>query len=90
MRNQLDEVAFRLSEVREKPKKRQGKRGRKYDRIIDVFCEGRTSLVRVDGTGREANYLRTQLKKVIDARQLGEQVKVSVVNKSVYLEKISS
>lgn len=65
----------------------QRKRNKKYDQIIDAFCEGKSRLVRVDATGKEANYLRMQLKKRIDARELDKQIEVSVVNNSVYLEK---
>ena len=44
------------------------------------------SLVRVEGTGIEANYLSGQLKKVVTVKEL-DSVKVSVRNKEVYLEK---
>jgi hypothetical protein len=40
----------------------------------------------VEVEGKDANYLRTQLKKRIDARDI-ESVKVSVVNGKLYLEK---
>jgi ATP-dependent protease HslVU (ClpYQ) ATPase subunit len=82
----LDEVFFKIVEVREKPRKEQRKRSKKYDRIIDAFCEGKSRLVRVDDTGKEANYLRMQLKKRIDARELNK-IKISIINKTVYLEK---
>jgi hypothetical protein len=39
----------------------------------------------VEVAGKEANYVRTQLKKRIDARDL--KIDVSVVNNKVYLEK---
>ena len=83
----MDEVSFKIVEVGEKPKKTQRKRSKKYDRIIDAFCEGESSLVRVDDTGRDANYLRLQLKNRIDARELDKQIRVSVVNNAAYLEK---
>jgi ATP-dependent protease HslVU (ClpYQ) ATPase subunit len=83
----LDEVSFKIVEVREKPRKKQRKRSKKYDQIIDAFREGKSRLVRVDDTGKEANYLRLQLKKRIDACELGEQIRVSVVNNAAYLEK---
>ena len=37
--------------------------------------------------GKDANYLRTQLKKRIDARDLQDTIEVSVVNNMAYLEK---
>jgi len=83
----LDEVSFKIVEVMEKPRKQQRKRSKKYDRIIDAFREGKSRLVRVDDTGKEANYLRLQLKKRIDARELDKQIEVSVVNNVTYLEK---
>jgi len=42
--------------------------------------------VTVDVSGKDANYLRTQLNKRTDARRL-RGVKVSVVNDACYLEK---
>ena len=57
----------------------------KYDPILDRFLVGRDRLVTVEVTGRNPNYLRMQLKKRIDARQLA--FKVSVVEDEVYLEK---
>ena len=83
----MDEVFFKIVEVGEKPRKMQRKRNKKYDQIIDAFREGGSSLVRVDDTGRDANYLRMQLKKRIDARELDREIKVSVVNNAAYLEK---
>jgi hypothetical protein len=77
---------FRLVEVHEKPSRRYRK-GSKYDPIIDKFMSGKSSLVKVEVEGKDANYVRTQLKKRIDARAIGEQLEVSVVNNVAYLEK---
>ena len=77
---------FRLVEVHEKPSRRYRK-GSKYDPIIDRFMSGKSSLVKVEVEGKDANYVRTQLKKRIDARTIGEKVEVSVVNNVAYLEK---
>ena len=81
----MSEVKFDLKPVDEKPHRRYRK-GSKYDPIIDAFMEGDESLVEVNVSGKDANYLRTQLKKRIEAREL-KAVKVSVVNNSCYLEK---
>jgi hypothetical protein len=43
--------------------------------------------VKVDVPGKDANYLRTQLKKRIDARDIQNKIEVSVVNNIAYLEK---
>ena len=54
---------------------------------MERFLEGEHSLVTVEADGKDANYLRTQLKKRIDARDLGPKIDVSVVNSKVFLEK---
>ncbi len=81
----MSEVRFNLKPVDEKPSRRYRK-GSKYDPILDAFVEGEEDLVEVNVSGKDANYLRTQLTKRIDARNL-KRVKVSVVNNVCYLEK---
>jgi len=81
----MSEVRFNLKPVEEKPSRRYRK-GSKYDPIIAAFMEGEEDLVEVNVSGKDANYLRTQLTKRIDARNL-RNVKVSVVNNVCYLEK---
>jgi len=78
-------LKFELTPVDEKPSRRYRK-GSKYDPIIDAFIEGNEDLVMVAAEGKDANYLRTQLKKRVEARKL-EGVRVSVVNNVTYLEK---
>jgi len=82
----MSEVKFNLKLVEEKPSRRYRKES-KYDPILDAFMEGEEDLVEVNVSGRDANYLRTQLNKRIDARNL-KRVKVSVVNNVCYLEKV--
>ena len=67
-----------MTPVDEKPSRRYRK-GSKYDPIIDAFMNGEEALVVVAVENKDANYLRTQLNKRIDARNLSG-VKVSVVN----------
>ena len=81
----MTEVKFDLSPVNKKPQ-RKYRKGSKYDPIIDAFLEKDESLMTVEIKGKEANYVRTQLKKRIDAREL-KNLKISVVNNKVYLEK---
>jgi len=81
----MSEVKFNLKPIEEKPSRRF-KRGSKYDPILDAFMEGEEDLVEVNVSGRDANYLRVQLTKRLDARNL-KRVKVSVVNNVCYLEK---
>lgn len=82
----MSEVKFDLKPVEKKPS-RQYRKGSKYDPIIDSFMEGEHDLVKVEVPNKDANYLRTQLNKRIEARVLVDKVKVSVVNNVAYLEK---
>ena len=75
-----------LVDVDKKPSRRYRK-GSKYNPIIDQFCNSKSSLVKVDINGKDANYIRIQLKKRIDARDMGAQIEVSVVNNIAYIEK---
>lgn len=83
----MSEVKFDLQPVDKKPS-RKYRKGSKYDPIIDSFLKGEHALVRVEVQDKDANYLRTQLNKRIEARDIVNQVKVSVVNNIAYLEKL--
>jgi len=80
----LSPVEFNFDPVKKKPSRRYRK-GSKYDPIIEAFLEQEHKLVEVVVEGKDANYMRTQLKKRIDAREL--KIDVSVVNNKIYLEK---
>jgi hypothetical protein len=82
----MTENSFTLIDVEQKPR-RTFKKANKYDPILDQFCEGSSSLCKVEVSGKNANYVRLQLKKRMDTRELSKQVKVSVINNSVYLER---
>ena len=81
----MSEVRFNLKPIEEKPTRRYRK-GSKYDPVLDRFLERAANLVEVSMEGKDANYLRTQLNKRVEARNL-RNVKVSVVNNVCYLEK---
>ncbi len=81
----MNDVSFNLQPVSEKPS-RKYRKGSKYDPLLDAFISGTNDLVAVTVPGKDANYLRTQLNKRIEARTLSG-VKVSVVNNVCYLEK---
>ena len=81
----MSEVKFDLTPVEKKPS-RKYRKGSKYDPVLDKFLERVARLVEVSMEGKDANYLRTQLTKRIEARNLS-RVKVSVVNNVCYLEK---
>ena len=83
----MTEVKFDLQPVSKKPS-RKYRKGSKYDPILDIFESGEHNLVKVEVENRNANYLRTQLNKRIEARDIGDKIKVSVVNNVTYLEKI--
>ncbi len=81
----INDLSFNLQPVSEKPS-RKYRKGSKYDPLLDAFISGSNDLVAVTVPGKDANYLRTQLNKRIDARTLSG-VKVAVVNNICYLEK---
>ena len=81
----MSDIKFDLKPVDEKPS-RKYRKGSKYDPVLDAFIERTDNLVAVTVEGKDANYLRTQLIKRIDARKI-TNVKASVVNNVVYLEK---
>ena len=81
----MSEVKFDMKPVEKKPSRRYRK-GSKYDPILDAFMAGEDKLVNVTVEGKDANYLRTQLNKRIEAK--GLKVKTSVVNNVLYLEKL--
>ena len=83
----MSDLHFSITPVEEKPKKKNRPKGtRKYAPIIDAFLESEHKLVKVVNTGKEANYLRLQLKRLCKERGL-DSVDVTVRNKEVYLEK---
>jgi len=84
----MSDISFNIQPVEEKSRRktRANKRGSKYEPIIDAFLDSGHSLARVEGTGLDANYLRGQLAKALEARGTGF-VEVSVRNREVYLEK---
>jgi isocitrate dehydrogenase kinase/phosphatase len=82
----MSEVKFELKPITEKPSRRYRK-GSKYDPVLDRFIERAANLVEVSMEGKDANYLRTQLNKRIEARNL-KTIKISVVNNVCYLEKV--
>ena len=82
----MSNISFNLEPVAVKPS-RKYRKGSKYDPVLDAFIRGEANLVQVTIEGKEANYLRTQLNKRIESRNLSN-VKVSVVNNRAYLEKL--
>ena len=82
----MSELNYILTPVNEKPS-RKYRKGSKYDPILDAFLEQDQPLTQVTVVGKDANYLRTQLNKRLEARRLSS-IKVSVVNNVCYLEKV--
>ncbi len=81
----MSDITFTLKPVDEKPT-RKYRKGSKYDPLLDAFLSGNNNLVAVNVAGKDANYLRTQLNKRVEARNI-QTLKVSVVNNVCYLEK---
>ena len=81
-----NEVKFKFKKIKEKPK-RAYRKGSKYDPIIDGFLEMEEKLAEISIEKKDANYIRTQLSKRVEARKLDNLVKVSVVNNKCYLER---
>ncbi len=83
----MSDIHFTITPVEEKPTRKYRKKGlRKYAPIIDAFLESEHKLVKVENTGKEANYLSVHLKRLCKERGI-DSVTVSVRNKEVYLEK---
>ena len=82
----MSDISFNIQSVDEKPTRKYQK-GSKYDPILNAFIDGSDSLVTVSVEGKDANYLRIQLTKRVDTRDI-TNVKVSVVNNVTYLEKV--
>jgi hypothetical protein len=79
-------MEFNLSPVGEKPS-RSYRKGSKYDPILDEFLDSNYDIVQVNVPDKDANYLRAQLKKRIDIRDLSSKLETSVANNVAYLEK---
>ena len=79
---------YELTEVQEKPS-RAFKRKSKYLPIVNNFLEktvGRNGVIMTLATeGKDANYMRTQIKKIIDND--GLPINVGVANNQLYLER---
>ena len=83
----MSDIHFTITPVEEKPTRKYRQKGlRKYAPILDAFLESEYRLVKVENTGKEANYLSLQLKRLCKERGL-DSVMVSVRNKEVYLER---
>ena len=81
-------VEYNFSPMDKKPEsKRPRSSVSKYEPIITAFLDSGHDVVQVNGTGKEANYLAVQLRRVCKSKGY-EDVKTSNVNGEVYLEKI--
>lgn len=81
-----EQLGFDLKPVTKKPT-RKYRKGSKYDPIIDQFMKADNKLVEVKIPEKDGNYLRTQLNKRIQAKNLTKKIGVSVINNICYLEK---
>ncbi len=58
-----------------------------YESILDMFIDRGDELVEIVVEKRSAVYMRYRMGKIISARGLDDEIKVSVVNEYLYLEK---
>ena len=77
-------VGFTLAPVDELPR-RAYRKGSKYDPILDQFIKSKQKNAKLQIEGKTANYIRTQMKKRLEARKLQNKYIVSVVNDICYL-----
>ena len=75
---------FKFIEVKEKESRKYHKSS-KYDPILDKFLADSHKLAKLEIKTDDPNYLRLQLKKRIDSREL--PIIVSVGNGAIYFEK---
>jgi len=66
---------------------RRYRKGSKYDPILNAFLKNTKTLVEADIKATDVNFLKTTLNKRIEDRGL-KNVKVSIENNFVYLEKV--
>ena len=82
---------YDIGKVEKIPTKRTGKRGSKYDVILDEILESPHEKGKLEFTpdveDNKVTYYRNQVKKRIDARNLQETVEVSAVGNIIYFEK---
>jgi hypothetical protein len=83
-----NEIVFKLHPVKEKPKRKFSKPS-KYDQPIDAFLQSDNKLAKIDFEEKEANYLKLQLAKRIEIRNLQDQIEVSTINNECYLERLT-
>lgn len=82
---EIKDLKFSFKPAKEKPK-RAYRKGSKYDPVIDGFLASKEKMSVLTIEGYNANYLRTQINKRIEARNL-KTITVSVVNNQCYLER---
>jgi hypothetical protein len=78
---------FTLTPVESKPS-RTYRKGSKYDPILEAFHSGSDNIATVSIPEKDANYIRTQLNKVIKRHpRKYRKISVSVVNETCYLQR---
>lgn len=80
----MAEMKFTFVEV-DKKESRKYRKGSKYDPILDKFASSKQKMAKLEIETDDPNYLRLQIKKRIDSREL--PVKVSVTNGIIYFER---
>lgn len=83
-------LSFKFAPIKEIPR-RAYRKGSKYDPVIEGFLKSNHAIAKVEIEGKDANYIRTQLTKRLDAdTKLRKKIEVSVINNICYLSRIKS
>jgi len=83
----MSDINYTLKATTKKPT-RKYRKGSKYDGVLEAIKKSPDPMGIVTMPDKEANYIRTQLKKRIDAQEI-KNIKLSVVNNLCYYEKIA-
>ena len=83
----MSELNYKLVPTTKKPT-RKYRKGSRYDAVLEGIKKSSDPMGIITIPNKEANYIRTQLKKRIDALGI-KNIKLSVVNNQCYYEKIA-
>jgi len=82
----MSDLKFTLGQTTKKPT-RKYRKGSKYDPVLEAIQKSTGMMGTIEIPNIDGNYIRTQLKKRIDALKV-TNIKLSVVNNQCYYEKI--
>lgn len=83
----MSEIEYTLAPTTKKPT-RKYRKGSRYDTVLEAIKKSTDAMGIITIPNKEANYIRTQLQKRINALNV-KNLKLSVVNNKCYYEKIA-